>query len=163
MTSSTVTYSKMNLSAISPYEVDQVTLLVIELAKELRLPLDAIVIARKVEDCIKHKVGELYCMLDGERIVGIMGLVHSPELWNDQICATEIVWYVLPQYRGRAGIYLIKEVEKNVEVDKIRVGVGNIQLVRMLERLGWVHTKYIIEKDLGHGRSCGDRSCVSRG
>ena len=76
-----------------------------------------------------------------------MGLVYAPELWNDKICATEIVWYVLPQYRGRAGIYLIKEVEKNVEADKIRVGVGDIRLVKMLERLGWVHTKYTVEKD----------------
>lgn len=147
----TVTYSKMNLDEINPYQVDQVTMLVVELAKELNLPWDYAPIARKVEDCIKHKVGELYCMIDGERIVGIMGFVYTPELWNDEICATEIVWYVLPSYRGRAGIYLIKEVEKNIEADRIRVGVGNIQLVKMLERLGWVQTKYIVEKDLCHG------------
>ena len=148
MTSSTVTYDKMNLDEVTPYQVDQVSMLVVELAKELELPLDPDVIFRKVEDCIKHKVGELYCMMDGERIVGIMGFAYMPELWNDNICATEIVWYVLPQYRGRAGIYLIKEVEKNVKADRIRVGVGDIRLVKMLERLGWRQTKYNIEKDL---------------
>jgi len=144
----TVTYNKMNLDEVTPYQVDQVSLLVVELAKELGLPLDEDVIFKKVEDCIKHKVGELYCMMDGERIVGIMGLAYAAELWNGQPFASEIVWYVQPQYRGRSGIYLIKEVEKNVKADRIRVGVGDIRLVKMLERLGWRQTKYIIEKDL---------------
>lgn len=147
----TIRYTKMNLEAMTDYEIDQVTFLVVELAKELDLPWKFDPISTKVEACISQQVGELYCMIDDNRagrIVGIMGLVYMPEMWNDELCASEIVWYVMPEYRGKAGIYLIKEVEKNVKADKIRVGVGDIRLVKMLERLGWTHKKHIVEKDL---------------
>ena len=64
-------------------------------------------------------------MLDGtmilafynERPVGAIGGVLVPHIYNPNIIVlSELMWYVLPEYRnGRAGLLLIKEFKKMAE------------------------------------------------
>jgi hypothetical protein len=80
-------------------------------------------------------------------MVGMMGLVYNPEIWNaDDITATEVSWYVKPAYRGMTGVRFIKYVENNLNCDRIRLGVGSDLLRKMLERQGYKCSKYIMEK-----------------
>lgn len=146
MTSGKVIYKKMDLDKITTADIVQVADLVVCLAAELNLPFKVDVIHRKVADCIVNQVGELYCAYDGYLMIGMIGLVYNPEMWSDDICLTEISWYVLPEYRGRVGINLVKEVEKNSKCGMFRIGVGDDKLRQVLERMGYTLEKYIMKK-----------------
>lgn len=154
MTLPTVTFEKADLDALTPETIDRVATLVVCLAHELGLNYSIEVIQHHVAGLIETKQGELYTAWANGEMVGMMGLVYNPEIWNsNDITATEVSWYVLPAYRGLTGMRFIKYVEKNLKACKIRLGVGNILLRKMLERQGYKCTKYIMEKDFPHGRA----------
>jgi hypothetical protein len=160
-TSQQVTFEKNDFNEITPEIIEQVSTLVIYLAHELELNYSVEVIQAHVEGLIETRHGELYTAWADGKMVGMMGLVYNPELWNSSdITATEISWYVLPAYRGLTGMRFIKYVENNLNCGKIRLGVGNILLRKMLERQGYKCTKYIMEKDISHGSA--DSSGSSR-
>lgn len=152
-TSQPVTFEKHDFDAITPEIIEQVATLVIYLAHELELNYSVEVIQAHVAGLIGSRHGELYTAWADGQMVGMMGLVYNPELWNSaDITATEVSWYVLPAYRGLTGMRFIKYVEKNLDCGRIRLGVGNILLRKMLERQGYKCTKYIMEKVI-YGRT----------
>jgi hypothetical protein len=153
MTSHTVTFKKLDLQNVSQKEVDQVIALAVYLVTELGLNYTYETIKSRAEGLIRVQAGELYgAYCDGD-MIGLMGLIHNPEMWNaEDIVAIECAWYVKPAFRGLTGMRFIKYVEDNLECDKIRLGVGNLHLKRMLERQGYTCTKYVLEKVV-YGRS----------
>ena len=44
----------------------------------------------------------LLVVVDGEKIVGTVGIQIAPMFWGTDPVATELFWYMDPEYRGRA-------------------------------------------------------------
>lgn len=61
---------------------------------------------------IESGVGTILGIFDGSTIVGALGCIFGPNLFNAKPILTEAFWYVLPQHRGgTAGIKLLRAFE----------------------------------------------------
>jgi RimJ/RimL family protein N-acetyltransferase len=67
--------------------------------------------------------GVIFSLTDGEGIQGAIGGVLYPEIYSDEIVATEFFWFVTPKHRGR-GMDLYNKFEewaRNHKADQIRL------------------------------------------
>ena len=123
--------------------------MVLNLVAEIKVDYD--------EDSVKRNLQRLFsmpqfvCFIAEENYwpVGCAGFIVTPEIWNDNnVNASEMFWYVFPEYRGGVGGGLINYIEKNINCDSIEFGISDIRLQRMMERKGYKPVKAIIKKGL---------------
>jgi hypothetical protein len=150
MTLAQVTFERLEYKGNDAKVIEAIELVCL-LCKELGHNYDILTITKAVTGVLSNSLGVMYCAYHGGEMVGVMGFVYNPEMWNsEEVTATEVAWYLKPAYRGTTGGAFIKHVEQNLECGKVRIGVGSPFLRRMLERNGYKCTKYTMEKVL-HG------------
>ena len=82
----------------------------------------------------------------------IVGVAFFPVIptwynWKEQT-ATELLWYVLPEYRKGTGGKLLKFVENYFSNDILEIGIASAEktLIKYLERQGYSSYKTILRK-----------------
>jgi GNAT superfamily N-acetyltransferase len=103
------------------------------------------------------ETGIVLVAYDGERVIGLMLMVVGPMPFNPStLCATELVYYVDPDYReGGTGLTLIKQAEK-IAASK---GVKYVSMIHLdsvvpekaesiYNTMGYARTETLFTKDI---------------
>lgn len=125
--------------------------------EEMVLALVAEIKLDYCETSVKKNLSQLFtmpqfvCYVAEENYwpVGCAGFLVVPEIWNNNNTnASEMFWYVMPEYRGGVGSGLINYIEKNINCDSIEFGISDLRLQRMMQRKGYNVVKAILKKEI---------------
>lgn len=92
----------------------------------------------------------LVCEADG-RLVGMMGVLAFPHMMSGETIATEVVWWMEPDHRGRDGIRMLRQAEawaKEQGATILQMIAPNIRIERFYDLLGYVPVERSYQKRL---------------
>lgn len=95
----------------------------------------------------ERNMGVVLALWNGDQLIGGLGSLLAPDLFDDRLCATEIFWFVDRAHRrGRGGIRLLDAYERwafgqgavEVRLAYLNGGVQDEGLHRLYTRRGYM-------------------------
>lgn len=124
--------------------------------KEYGLRLDTPHFLVELQTMIDSDYGDVLVLVEGEEVIGMLGLFMQKSPLSSQVIAKEFAWYVLPKHRGISSLRLVKAAKLWAKLSKCshllltasRVAGGMYDKVcKLFEKTGFTNleTAYITE------------------